>query len=244
LNFHAWQWVVLVIAALIVGVAKTGVVGLSLVFVALFASVMPAKQATGFVLPLLVVGDVVALVAYGKHAIWKEIRFLLPWSFVGIVVGFIALGRMNEHQAATAIGSIIIALALLYVAKRLGVVGGEGSHGIWFGPLIGLLIGFTTLMSNSSGPLLVIYLLSLRTPKMEYVGTMAVFFFILNLLKLPFVSYLGLVNGHTLLINLELAPAVLAGAWFGKWLLGKMNQRVLENITLSLAVLSGLKLFL
>jgi uncharacterized membrane protein YfcA len=70
-------------------------------------------------------------------------------------------------------------------------------------------------------------------------GTTAVFFLLLNLFKLPFMIGLGLITPDSLAMNLALVPAVLAGAWLGKWLLQRINQRVFENIVLSLAVVAG-----
>lgn len=242
MNFHLWQWTLAILGAFLVGVSKTGITGLSLIFVVLFASVMPAKQATGLVLPLLLLGDLVAYGSYQAHAHWRHLLKLFPWAAAGVVVGYLALGRMNDRQAVNAIGCIILGLGLLYVVKKLLPGDLEREHGPWFAPLIGVLAGFTTLVSNSSGPLLVIYLLSVKLPKMEYLGTMAVFFLILNIFKLPFMISLGLVNRESLILNLALAPAVLGGSWFGKWLVMRINQRIFENVVLGLALLSGLRL--
>jgi uncharacterized membrane protein YfcA len=77
---------------------------------------------------------------------------------------------------------------------------------------------------------------------MEYMGTSAVFFMILNLFKVPFMVSLGLINAQSFMLNLWLAPAVFAGAWAGRAILKKMNQRVFENLALGLSVVAGLKL--
>jgi uncharacterized membrane protein YfcA len=243
LNYHAWQWFLAVLGSMLVGVAKTGITGLSLLFVSMFAAVMPPKRATGLVLPLLMVGDLYAYLSYRKHAQWRHIGRLFPWAGSGVVIGYLALGRMNDRQAGNAIGGIIMGLALLYIYRRFRPGGLEGRHGGWFGPFIGVLAGFTTLVANASGPLMVIYLLSMRLPKMEYMGTMAVFFMILNFFKLPFMIALGLVTRESLIFNLALTPAVLIGAWFGKWLLKRMNQQVFDNIALGLSLIAGARMF-
>jgi uncharacterized membrane protein YfcA len=243
LTFNAWQWLLAVLAAMLVGVAKTGITGLSLLFVSMFASIMPARRSTGVVLPLMIVGDIVAVLAYRRHAQWKYLWKLFPWAGTGIVIGYLALGRMNDDQTRQAIGAIIVALAALHVYRRLRPVGHETEHGAWFAPVIGVLAGFTTLVSNSSGPLMVIYLLAMRLPKMEYMGTMAVFFMLLNFFKLPFMISLGLVNRESLMLNLELAPAVLIGTWLGNWLLRRINQKAFETIALVLTLCAAAKMF-
>ena len=244
MNLSLWQWVVAAIAAVLVGVAKTGITGLSLLFVSMFASIMPARRSTGVVLPLMIVGDFVAVLAYRRHAQWKYLWRLFPWAGTGIVIGYLAMGRMNDDQARQAIGAIIVSLAALHIYRRLRPAGHEAEHGAWFAPVIGILAGFTTLVSNSSGPLMVIYLLAMRLPKMEYMGTMAVFFMLLNFFKLPFMVSLGLVNRESLLLNLELAPAVLVGTWLGSWVLRHINQSAFETIALVLTLCAAAKMFI
>lgn len=232
------------LGAVLIGVAKTGITGLSLLFVALFASVMPARRSTGVVLPLLILGDLVAVWSYRSHAQWRHLWRLFPWAGLGVVLGFVALGRMDDRQAGVSIGTIVIGLTVLHLVRRARPGNDEEERAAWFAPTIGILAGFTTIVSNAAGPLMVIYLLAMRLPKMEYMGTGAVFFLILNLFKLPFMAYLGLINAGSMLLNLELAPAVLAGAWVGRWLLGRINQRAFENVALGLTLVSGAKMLL
>jgi uncharacterized membrane protein YfcA len=239
LNFHGWQWCLAALGAVLVGLSKTGITGLSLVFVSIFAAIMPARRSTGLVLPLLMVGDVVAVLSYRKHAQWRHVWRLRPWAAAGVVAGFFAMGRMSDRQTRLAIGLIVLGLALVYIARRLRAGTHTGEHAPWFAPAIGILAGFTTLVANAAGPLTVIYLLAMRLPKMEYMGTTAVFFLLLNLFKLPFMIGLGLVNTESLALNVALLPAVLAGAWFGRWLLRRIDQRLFENIVLGLAVVAG-----
>jgi hypothetical protein len=243
LNFHAWEWFLAALGALLVGVAKTGITGLSLLFVLIFASIMPSRQSTGVVLPLLILGDVVAVLSYRRHAQWAHVWRLFPWAAAGVIVGALAIGRMDERQTRLAIGAIVVGLAALHLIRRArpGEPGEE--RAAWFAPLIGVLAGFTTIVSNAAGPLMVIYLLAMRLPKMEYMGTGAVFFLMLNIFKTPFMIGLGLITPTSLLLNAELAPAVIAGTLLGRWLLGKINQRVFENIALALTIVAGVKLF-
>jgi uncharacterized protein len=242
LNFHAWEWFLAVLGALLVGVAKTGITGLSLLFVSIFASILPARRSTGVVMPLLIVGDIVAVLSYRRHAQWRHILRLFPWAAVGVIGGAFAIGRMDERQTRVAIGAIVLSLGVLHVVRRSRSAVPDEEHAPWFGPLMGILAGFTTIVSNAAGPLMVIYLLAMRLPKMEYMGTMAVFFLTLNLFKAPFMIWLGLITPSTLLLNAELAPAVIVGTLLGKWLLKHFNQRAFENIALGLTFAAGLNM--
>lgn len=245
-SLDPWQWGLAVVAAMLIGVAKTGFGGLGMLSVAMFAHLMPAKQATGVVLPLLCAGDIVAVLMYRQHAQWAYLWRLFPWTAAGVIVGYFALGRIDDYQARVLIGTIVLTLIGLHVLRKRkpAVEATASEHGTWFAPTIGVLAGFTTLVANAAGPLMAIYLLAMRLPKMHFVGTSAVFFLLINFFKVPFMMHLDLVNASSLWLNLMLLPALLIGTWFGRRLLQRVNQRVFENVILGLSAIAGLKLLL
>ena len=242
MNFTAWQWFLLLGGSLLVGLSKTGITGLSLLFVGMFAAVVPAKIASGLVVPILIVGDLIAVASYRAHTQWRHIWHLFPWAALGIISGYFALGRMDDRQARTSIGAIVLSLATLHIYRRLRPAAHGSGHGFWFAPVLGILAGFTTIVANASGPLVVIYLLAMGLMKMEYMGTAAVFFLLLNLFKTPFMVRLGLIDTGSLALDAYLLPAMILGAWIGKWILRRMNQRVFENIALALSLLAGARM--
>lgn len=242
IHLAVWQWAVAVAGAVLVGVSKTGIGGLGLLAVVTFLQILPAKEATGVVLPLLICGDVVAVASYRRHTQWRFLWRLFPATAAGVVLGTFALGRIDDRQAKVLIGIIVLALLGLQSVRRYRKTDTEEEHGWWFASLFGVLAGFTTLVANAAGPLMVIYLLAMRLPKMEFVGTGAVFFLLLNLFKVPFMAHLGLVNGGSLAFDLWLVPAVLAGGWLGKRLLVRLDQRRFEGIALVLSAVAGVKL--
>jgi len=105
-----------------------------------------------------------------------------------------------------------------------------------------VLAGFTTLVANAAGPLMTVYMLARRLPKMDFVGTGAVFFLLLNFFKVPFMVHLGLINQSSFSFNLMLAPIVVAGAFLGQKLVASIDQRTFENLALVLSTAAGLKL--
>ena len=118
MNFDFWQWVLAAVGALAIGVAKTGIGGLGMLAVVIFANLLPAREASGVVLPMLVFADVFAVLAYRRHAQWNFLWKLFPWTALGVVLGYFAMGRINDAQAKLLIGVIVIALLAVHLWRR------------------------------------------------------------------------------------------------------------------------------
>ena len=240
------QWICAVLGALMVGISKAGITGLSLLSIALFVHVFPSsKQASGLVLPLLLFGDFVAVLSYRAHARWRYLWKLLPWTAAGVVLGYFALGHISDKAARIMIGAIIVFLCVLGYGRRHLRAETQETAGTshWaLGAALGVAAGFITLVANAAAPLMAIYLVAMRLPKMQFVGTAAVFFMVLNLFKIPFMVALGLVTARSFEFNLMLAPAVLLGAFVGRWLLIRINQQLFENLVLALSAIAGVLL--
>jgi uncharacterized membrane protein YfcA len=243
-----WQWALVVLGAFLVGVSKTGIAGIGILFVAIFANVMPARQATGFVLPLLVFGDVIAVASYRQHTVWRHLWRLFPWTALGVILGTLALGRLDDAATRRLVGGIIVAMSGLHVWRKLRARRGRQDEDLvaqappWFAVATGVLAGFTTQVANAAGPVMILYLLAMRLPKMEFLGTGAVFFLCLNLFKAPFMAGLGMITVASFRTNVMLAPAVVAGALVGRWIVHRINQQWFELIALILTFAAGVKL--
>jgi len=236
-------WTLLFAAAFLQGLSKGGMPGVSILAIPLVAMVIPGKAASGLILPMLILGDLFAVAIYRRHAVWRHLLRLIPCAIVGVIAGWLVLERVDDRQLRPLIGAIVLAMIALNW-WRMRRMGGDMRvpQGWWFPLLMGLAAGATTMMANAAGPIMVIYLLAMRLPKMEYMGTGAIFYLLMNLFKVPFMAQLGLVNGPSLGLNLWLAPAVLAGALLGKRLLHRIDQKPFEQLALGLAALAGLKL--
>lgn len=238
-------WICALLGALMIGVSKAGITGLSILSVALFAHVFPSsKQASGLILPLLIFGDLVAVLSYRTHTQWRYVWKLMPWTAGGVVLGYFALGHISDRTARIMIGVIIVSLcALGYWRRYAGVRSEESERWHWMlAAALGVTAGFVTLVANAAGPLMALYLIAMRLPKMQFVGTAAVFFMVLNLFKVPFMVNLGLITAQSFKFNLLLAPAVLLGAVVGRWALVRINQQLFENLVLALSAIAGILL--
>ena len=246
-----WQWVLAVACTLMVGLSKTGVPGLGILFVPLFAMVLPARASTGALLPLLLVGDVIAISWYHRAAVWSHLWRLLPWAAVGIVCGFFLLGRIDDATLRPLLGALIIVMLGFTLwrdrpwedpQKRTRPLPPIPTA-LWFSALLGLLAGTTTMLANAAGPVMVVYLLSMRLPKEEFLGTGAWFFGLVNAAKVPFSAGLGLITPSSLVLDGVLAGGVVAGAVLGIVAARKLPERVFSTGILFLALGSAVLLF-
>lgn len=236
----------LALGALIVGFSKTGIAGVGALAVAIFANVIPARESTGVVLPLLICADVVAVTSFHRHAVWSHLWRLFPFAAIGIVAGYFAMKHLGAVEIRIGIGCVLLAMVALHVWRQRREAGAAApappDHSIAYAAGMGLLAGFTTMLANAAGPIMVLYLLAMRLPKMEFMGTSAWYFFILNSFKVPFSRDLGLINAFSLDLNLALAPLVLVGAFGGRLLLPHIPQKLFERLALVFTAFAAVRL--
>src|SRR5262249_13867015 len=153
--------------------------------VSLFAYAL-GPPSVGIVVPLLVLTDCIAVFTYRRHAVWPHLWRVLPWAAAGIVLGYLAMHHVSDHQVGHLLGGLFLVLTFLQVGQRLHSarrrtllseeeqaaeeaeappVGLLASGGI-ITITLGVLAGFTTMVANASGPLMILYLLAARLPKM------------------------------------------------------------------------------
>lgn len=228
------QWIVVILAAVLIGAAKTGVVGGAMLVIPLMASVFPAKSSTGVLLPLLCMGDVLGVILYRRDARWDVLLRVFPYAVAGIVGGYFFMGVITDAQLKPVIGVIVLALLALQYLMAHEYFAVYRTH-IVLAALIGLLAGFTTMTANASGPIMTLYLLMLQLDKTRFVGTMAWCYFCLNLFKLPFSAHLGLITADSLALNAMLIPAIIAGGAAGYYFVRIVPQRVFAIVMQVLA---------
>jgi hypothetical protein len=239
------QWGLGLCGALCIGLSKSGFGGFGLLIVSLMAMILPAKESTGAVLPLLIAADLMAVRGFRRHADWGEIRSLLPATIPGLLAGWWLLDVIPSRIFGHLLGWMILAMMALVVWQRLDrrVLTAVMNHRA-LASFSGFLAGISTMMANAGGPAMTFHLLARRFDKMAFVGTCAWFFFITNLLKVPFSLSLGLISRSSLLLDLCLLPAVAAGFLLGKALLGRIPQGPFDMLLLVMSVAAALKLAL
>ncbi|MEU0005407.1 sulfite exporter TauE/SafE family protein [Streptomyces sp. NPDC006314] len=250
-HISGWEFAALACAALLVGFSKTAVSGANTVSLAIFAAVLPARASTGVLLPVLIAGDVLAVLTYRRHAHWPTLWRLFPAVAAGVVVGTLFLMWADDGIVRTSIGAILLLMAgvTMWRRRREDATGDApdavtSRAGRMKARSYGVLGGFTTMVANAGGPVMSLYLLSAGFRKLGFLGTSAYFFLIVNVSKVPFSAGLGLIDGRSLLLDAALAVFVVPGALLGTWAVNRIDQRLFERLVIAATILGGLQLLL
>ncbi|AVL98353.1 MULTISPECIES: sulfite exporter TauE/SafE family protein [Microbacterium] len=243
-----WAWAALGVAAVVIGISKTALPGGSILAIALFAAVLPARTSTAATLLLLMVGDVFALLAYRRHAHWPTLLRLAPAVVAGLLLGFAFLALTGDGVVRRAIGVILLLMIAVTLWRRWRQARAEQEAAARGGALLagvyGTLGGFTTMVANAGGPVMSMYFLATRTPVQVFLGTSAWFFAIINVIKVPFLAGIGLFTGPVLLTDAILAPLVVLGALLGLRVARRLDQRLFDRIVIVLTILGAVYLLL
>jgi uncharacterized protein len=239
----AFQWIVAGISSLMVGLMKTGLPALSTLVVPLFALVLPARQSTGALLPLLILGDAIAVVVYRRSADWRALLRLLPWAAGGIVAGWLLMGRIDDRLMRPVLGAVVLVMLAVNLWRTASARGAPVPTQWWFAAVMGILAGATTMVANAAGPVMMIYLLAMRLSKEKFIGTGAWFFFFINWIKVPFSAGLGLITPSSLLLGAVLAGGVVAGAAAGILVAKRIPEKAFDIAMQALTAVAAVTLF-
>lgn len=243
-QLHTYQWALGIASGLVIGMAKTGLSGLALFFIPLMALSFGNRESTGILLPMLCVGDIFAVAWYHHHGEMKYILKLLPSTACGIVAGVAVGSGLSDRAFGIVLGGIILGLLALMIWQDAGKKENQYPSAWWFSALAGLLAGFTTMIGNAAGPVMSTYLLSMRLPKNNFIGTTAWFFLIINLLKVPMQIYFWKNIGlETLAFDALMIPVIAAGALIGFRITGKIPERAYRIFVVLMTGLSAFMLF-
>jgi len=237
------DWITIAFCSIIMGASKSGLPGLSILAVPLMANVFETKQSTGLLLGILILGDIFAIIYHRENAKWHYIIHVLPATFCGIIAGYFGMIHITNEQLKPVIGIIVlIMLGLNYWRMHRKNADKNIPAPMWLTLWLGFLAGVTTMMANAAGPVMIIYLIAMRLPKMEFVGTAAWFFFIVNWIKVPFSANLGLMTFETIKVDFMMLPFIFIGAISGYFILKRIPQKTFTAIAQLLAAAAAVKL--
>lgn len=220
------DWVLLFVCAFLIGMSKTGIQGINVLTIPFMAIAFGAKPSTGLILPMLCFSDLIAVIYYRRTAEWKYILKLLPSAICGFFLA-LAVDKMVSADGFRILMACCIFLGMgLMIWMERTKKDSKMFTSWWYAPAFGLMGGFTTMIGNAAGPVMAIYLLSMRLPKYSFVGTSAWFFLTVNYLKLPLQIFAwNNISWESLTLNAVTIPFMILGAVAGIYFVKKINEK-------------------
>ena len=242
LNFTLLSIIIIICTAFLTGISRTAIPGIGILLPTLVAITMPARESTGFLLPILIMADLMAVIHFRHTVVWQRLLKILPWTSIGILLGYFIMGLINDSIFKPILGSMIIIFVTIDLIRRKSGIR-VSQKNIIFSAIMGCLAGVFTMIANAAGPIMTIYLLSMDLGKDDFVGTNAWFFMIINLIKLPFSASLGLITWNGLKIDFMFAPLIIFGEIIGSIIVKKISQKNFDILAQVLAAIAGFRLF-
>jgi uncharacterized protein len=236
-------WIMTGFVAFFVGLSKGGLGGtLAALATPLMALVMPVDRVIGLVLPVLMLADVFAVLLHWKRWNGRFVILLLPGAIAGVTIGTLFITNAPTAYLRIGMGIIIVLFTLYRLLENFIRTPAAYQPHDWHGAFAGVVAGFGSSLAHIGGPPVSIYLLMQKVTPQVFIGTSAIFFMILNWIKVPYYFYADLFDFPLLLRIWWLMPLVPLGAWTGRWAADRINRQVFERVILVLLGITGLML--
>lgn len=236
-------WWVVILCAVLIGFCKTSFAVVGTAVVPIMALAFGAKPSTGLLLPILCLADIGAIIYYRRSCSWYHLVRLLGWAIVGLFVGivvdhFVPLS-MFRYLLAFSIFISVIVLMFNEMNKRSV----EKPQKRWVLSTYGVMGGFATMIGNAAGPILSVYLLSIKMPKLLFVGTSAWFYMLLNYTKIPLQIWVwDNIHYDSIIIGLAMIPFILIGLVIGVYTVKLVPDELYRKLVIWITLLSALVL--
>lgn len=244
-DITGWEWFLAILSAFLLGASKTGLSGAGMISIPVLAAIFGGKMSAGIVLPMLSFADIFAVSYYNRHAQWKYIIKLLPWAVLGIFLGLYVGDRVSDKVFKEIIGVIVISSIGIMIWRDNQKRELKIPDYWWFSAIMGFAGGFATMIGNAAGPIMALYLLSMRLPKNSYIGTGAWFFFVINLFKIPFHIFVwGTITWNSFSFDVMMIPALSLGAIIGVRVVRFIPEKAYRVFIIVVTLVSSVFLFI
>lgn len=237
--------IITAIVAFLIGLSKGGLGGTAgALATPMLALVMPADKVIGLILPILMLADIFAVALHWGRWNGKLILLLLPGAIVGVTIGTFFITNAPTETLRTLLGIIVLFFALYKVFEKRILRRITYTPRNWHGLVAGTITGFSSALAHTGGPPVSIYLLMQKVTPAVFIATSALFFFILNWIKVPFYYYAQLFDIEQLRRIVWILWLVPLGVFIGRWIAYRINRQTFENIIVGLLIINALLLII
>ena len=243
MGISSYELFQVILCALGIGMAKTGLGGIGLLVVPIMAGIFGPKESTGILLIILILADIFGVGFYYRHAEINKLIQLAPSTLLGILIGVLVGDRIDAYQFRFVMGTVVIIGAVLMTFQPNNKNNGRVSF--FYSYTVGSLAGFSTMVGNAAGPIMTIYFLSIGFQKNKFIGTTAWFFLLVNIFKVPFhMFFWKTIDLSIILFDLSLFPVIIFGALLGVYIVKRIPEKPYRIILILSVFLSTAKLFI
>lgn len=236
-------WIAAVAAVLLLGLAKGGFAGLGALATPILALAIAPTTAAAILLPILIVQDAISVWSFRKAYAPHILIWMLPGAVIGVMLGYGFAAMLPASGVMAALGLITLLFGLYRLwTERKGQVAAMGNSTGWIGSLFGIMAGFTSQIAHAGGPPFQMWVAPQRLPHQQFVGTGAIFFAALNLIKLPAYLALGEFTQSAMTAAAALMPLAIISTIAGVWVIRRIDPARFYTIIYGLMVLLGAKL--
>ena len=230
---------------ILLGLAKGGFSGIGVIAVPMIALAVSPVLAASIILPILIVQDVVSVWAFRKTWDRNVLAVMLPSAAGGIALGYALAAFVKPGAVELAVGAISIVFAVMRLWAERGSAPPRPAKPEklpWRGVLAGVTAGFTSQIAHAGGPPFQIYVMPKNLPRDVFIGTSAIFFAVVNWMKVPAYWALGQFTREAMMTALVLLPLAIASTWGGVWLVRRVPAGNFYRIIYVLLIAVGGKL--
>jgi hypothetical protein len=239
-------YVFAVLAVVLVGLAKGGFSGLGALATPLMAlGIADPVKAAAILLPILIAQDIVGVAAFRKTWDKGVLIAMLPGASVGVLLAYLLASQVSSAAIMGVLGgvSILFGIYRLWI-ERAGSIAASSNSPAWVGSLFGIASGFTSQIAHAGGPPFQMWVMPKRLPRDMFVGTSAIFFALLNWIKVPAYVALGQFTKENALATATLLPVAVLSSMAGVKLVRRVSMERFYVIIYALMILAGAKLLI
>lgn len=230
-------------AFFLTGLSKGGLGGgLGFLITPMLAMVMPLQTAVGLMLPILILADMFAVAAYWRRWNIAHLWTLLGGGLVGVTVATLALVQVSPDRLKKGLAILVLLFFVYRMSEKRLLSRLQYQTRPWHGLLAGSTAGFASTLAHAGGPPVAVYLLLQRLAPEAYLATTAIYFALLNWIKVPFYYAAGMFNFQLQLRLLPLSIFTLVGVFVGRWLVQRIDRQTFEKVVMGLLVLASILL--
>ena len=191
----------------------------------------------------MLVQDAVGVWTFRHSWDGRILAWMLPGAAIGTLLGYLLARHVSIDAVMVALGAISILFAShrLWV-ERHGMIAAAADSPGWVGTLFGTASGFTSQIALAGGPPFQMWVMPRGLTPATLTGTTAIYFALINWMKVPAFLALGQFTPGNLGTSAVLLPVAIGSTLAGVALVRRIRPERFYRLIYLLMALVGIRL--